>query len=65
MCAGYSYIFSSDGELVAKAEPFQETLITYSIPLETLHQKKKVRLFGNPELFEIVKDTYEQSIKSQ
>jgi predicted amidohydrolase len=65
VCSGYSCILSSDGELVAKAEPFQETLITYSIPLETLHQKKKVRLFGNPELFQIVKDTYEQSIKNQ
>ena len=61
VCSGYSCILSSDGELVAKAEPFQETLITYSIPLETLHQKKKVRLFGNPELFEIVKTTYQET----
>lgn len=61
VCSGYSCILSSDGEVVAKAEPFQQTLITYSIPLKTLHQQKRVRLFGNPELFEIVKTTYQQT----
>ncbi|MCD6040003.1 MAG: N-carbamoyl-D-amino acid hydrolase [Gammaproteobacteria bacterium] len=63
VCSGYSGILSSDGELVAQAEPFQETLITYPISLATLHQKKRVRLLGNPELFEIIKETYEKSIK--
>ncbi len=61
VCPGYSCILSDDGELVAKAEPFQETMLTHSIPLDTLKITKKTRLFGNPELFEIVKHTYEKN----
>lgn len=61
VCSGYSCILSDDGELVAKAEPFQEMLITHSISIASLKQRKKTRLFGNPELFEIMKTTYEQS----
>lgn len=61
VCSGYSCILNDEGELVAKAEPFQEMMITYSIPLDTLKKRKTTRLFGNPELFEIVKNTYEKS----
>jgi predicted amidohydrolase len=60
VCPGYSCILNDDGELVAKAEPFQEMLITYSISLDTLKKRKTIRLFGNPELFEVVKTTYEK-----
>lgn len=63
VCPGYSCILSDDGELVAKAEPFQENILTHSISLDALKIRKKTRIFGNPELFEIVKKTYEQNIK--
>ena len=36
-------------------------MITYSVLLNTLKKRKTTRLFGNPELFEIVKTTYEKS----
>lgn len=65
VCPGYSCILSDDGELVAKAEPFQENIFTHSISLDALRVRKKTRLFGNPELFEIVKKTYEQNINNK
>ncbi len=65
VCPGYSCILNDDGELVAKADPFQEMLITYSISLDTLKKRKTIRLFGNPELFEIVKTTYAQELKDK
>src|SRR5205085_33000 len=65
VCSGYSCILSDDGELVAKAEPFQETILSHSISLAALNIRKKTRLYGNPELFEIVKKTYEQTIDNK
>lgn len=62
-CPGYASIFSDDGELVARAEAFQETILQYSIPISHLQDRKRVRLLGNPELFEQVKSQYSQTIK--
>lgn len=62
-CPGFSSIFSDDGELIARAEVFQETILQYSIPLKDLHARKKVRLFGKPELFSQITDAYAQAIK--
>ena len=62
VCEGYTYIFNDDGELVAKAEPFQEMMLTYQISIDKLNKRKKVHLFGNPELFDIVKNTYYENI---
>jgi len=64
VCPGFACILNSDGEVVAKAEPFQEILITYSIPMTNLKERKMVRLLGNPDLFEIVKREYEQAKKN-
>ena len=49
--------------LLQKLRFFQEALISYSIPLNVLRQYKKMRLLGNPELFEIVKLSYQQAVK--
>lgn len=61
-CAGHSCILNDDGEIVATAEPFLESLITYSIPMERLQEKKYARLLGTPELFHIMKDSYQKAI---
>jgi predicted amidohydrolase len=65
VCPGFACILNDDGELAAKAEPFQEILITYSIPMSNLKERKNIRLFGNAELFEIVKETYDQAIEKE
>jgi predicted amidohydrolase len=64
-CPGFSCIFSDDGELVANAEPFQEMVITYPIPLKNLTERRKIRLLGTPELFEIVNRNYQQTLEQE
>lgn len=61
-CPGYACIFNSDGEQVCKSEPYQEGLLTYSIPLESLALKKDKRLLGKSELFEIVSIEYQKRL---
>ena len=58
VCAGYSCIISDSGEIVAKAEPFQETILSYAIPLVLFEKRKLNRIYGNKELFEILVNTY-------
>lgn len=65
LCPGYACILNDNGEFVVKSEPFQEMLLTYSIPLKNLRQRKRIRLLGNPELFEIVKESYERAIEEE
>jgi predicted amidohydrolase len=59
---GCACIVNNDGEIVATAEPFTESLLTYSISINNLRDKKPNRLFGKPELFNIMKNTYENVI---
>jgi predicted amidohydrolase len=64
VCPGFASIWNDNGELAVKAEPFQEMLITYPIPLANLREGKRVRLFGNPELFELVIAAYKKATRS-
>jgi predicted amidohydrolase len=56
---GFTSIFNDEGEIVGKAEAFQEMVITYSIPLNILKENNKLRIMGNHDLFEIIKNTYQ------
>lgn len=65
VCQGYATILDGDGKVVAQSHPFQEMLLTYSIPMQLLVGEaviKKTRRYGNPELFNQVKIAYENAI---
>lgn len=65
VCQGYATILDDYGQVVAQSQPFQEVLLTYTIPIESLTDEKsikKTRRHGNPELFEKVKLAYERAI---
>jgi predicted amidohydrolase len=62
-CPGYSCILNNNGDVLTTAEPFTETLLTYFIPIKNLLEKIPVRLLGTPDLFEIVKNSYNSAIK--
>ena len=65
VCQGYATILDDDGQVVAQSQPFQEMLLSYSIPIKYLTGEKSIkrtRRYGNPELFEKVKLAYENAI---
>ena len=62
ICPGYACILNDDGEIVSIAEPFSESILTYSIPVNKLQEKRKLRLMGNPELFTIMQNAYENAL---
>lgn len=62
-CPGYSCILNDHGEVVATAEPFSETLLTYSIPIHNLLETKRTRLMGTPDLFTMVQHAYANASK--
>jgi predicted amidohydrolase len=57
-CPGYACILDNNGEIVATAEAFNESLLTYSIPIHNLLETKNTRLLGTPDLFKMMQDTY-------
>lgn len=61
-CPGCACILNDNGELAANAEAFQEVLLTYPIPLSKLRERKKIRLLGSPDLFDLVSDAYRKAI---
>jgi predicted amidohydrolase len=61
VCAGHSCILNNAGDVIVRATPFEENLLIYSIPIASLQKQKKHRVFGKKELFDIVKETYNQS----
>lgn len=63
--AGYACVVDADGEVVARAQPFEEMLLTYAIPMRLLHEEKKTRLFGNQELSELMGDAYQQAVNDE
>lgn len=60
-CPGFACILNNNGDIVATAEPFTETLLSYSIPINNLLEPSHVRLTGSPDLFEQVKIAYEKA----
>jgi len=63
ICPGYACIFNDNGEIVVNAEYFVETLLTYAISKNHLLERKFMRLYGTPELFEIVQSSYQAAVK--
>ncbi|VVC75647.1 N-carbamoyl-D-amino acid hydrolase [Aquicella siphonis] len=61
-CPGCACILNDEGEMIAKADAFQEVLLSYPIPLARLKEQKKIRLLGNPELFEMMSVAYKKAL---
>jgi predicted amidohydrolase len=58
ICPGYACILNDEGELVTASEPFVENLLTYSIPINNLLERKYKRLFGTKDLYNIANEAY-------
>lgn len=65
ICPGYACILNDDGEIVTSSEPFVESLLTYSIPIKNLLERKYKRLFGTQDLYNIANKAYESAMKEQ
>ena len=62
-CPGYACVLDDNGSIMAVAPPYTETMLTYSIPITKLtNTARKKRLIGTPDLFDLVKEAYEQRI---
>lgn len=57
-CPGYASIISNRGEIVSQSQPFVENLLTYSISIKNLLEKKERYLRGNKDLFEKMVEAY-------
>lgn len=61
-CPGYACIVDDKGDIIMKSEPFQQDLLVYSIPIESLQKRKMMRLRGNPELFYLCQEAYKKTM---
>ncbi|OGT62899.1 MAG: hypothetical protein A3E85_00005 [Gammaproteobacteria bacterium RIFCSPHIGHO2_12_FULL_45_12] len=57
-CPGYACILNDNGDILVQSEPFQEDMLSYSIPLKNLMEVRKHQLFGAPDLFAILTKSY-------
>ena len=50
----------SNGLEVKKGQPFQEELLIHAIPIENFKARKLKRIFGDPDLFFLLAEEYDE-----
>jgi len=63
VCQGHTCIFDNDGRIVSKSQPFEENVISYTIPLTSLKREKEKRLKGHNNLFDQMVEVYNKKYK--